>query len=108
MSLMSSVFVSEVHYFSSSRHPTCCGLEVACSVVALREEDVVVGAALQWLVEGNGLAHKLLLDLAEAVETRLELEVVVGVCLSDSRDNGDVVTLGADVVGRRDDSNVDV
>ena len=56
----------------------------------------------------NGLAHELLLDLAKAVKTGLELEVVVGVRLSDSRDDGDVVALGADVVGRRDDSNVDV
>ena len=81
---------------------------MACGVVALREEDVVVCAALQWLVQRDGLAHELLLNLAEAVKTRLELEVVVGVCLSDSRDNGDVVALGAYVVSRRDDSNVDV
>lgn len=81
---------------------------MACGVVALREEDVVVCAALQRLVQRDGLAHELLLDLSEAVKTGLELEVVVGICLSDSRDNGDVVTLGADVVGRRDDSNVDV
>ena len=43
--------------------------------------------------------HELLLDLAETLETGGELEVVVGVCLGDGGDDGDVVSLGADAVG---------
>jgi isopentenyl diphosphate isomerase/L-lactate dehydrogenase-like FMN-dependent dehydrogenase len=73
---------------------------VARSIVTLGKEDVVVVAALKRLVERDGLTHELLLNLAEAVETRLQLEVVVGVGLGNGRDNGDVVALGADVVGR--------
>jgi hypothetical protein len=52
--------------------------------------------------------HELLLNLAEAFKTRLELEVVVGRRLGHGGDNGDPVTLGADVVGRGDAGNVDV
>ena len=74
------------------------GLEVAGGVVALGDEDVVVLAALERLVKRDGRAHELLLNLAEAVETRLDLEVVVRVGLGDGADDGDVVALGADVV----------
>jgi hypothetical protein len=81
---------------------------VAGGVVALRHEDVVLGTALNWLVEWDSWAHELLLDLSETVKTGLELKVVVAVALSDGGDNGDVVALGADVVCRRDDSDVDV
>lgn len=52
--------------------------------------------------------HKLLLDLAEALEAGLELEVVVRGGLGHGGDDGDPVALGAHVVGRRDASDVDV
>jgi hypothetical protein len=81
---------------------------MASGVVALRYEDVVIGTALNWLVEWDSRAHELLLNLSETVETRLELKVVVAVALSDRGDDSDVVALGADVVCRRDDSDVDV
>jgi hypothetical protein len=73
---------------------------VTCGVVALGHENVVVAAAANRLVQRDGRAHELLLDPAETVKTRLKLEVVVAVALSDGGDNGDVVALGADVVGR--------
>lgn len=81
---------------------------MACGVVALREENVVVAAALQRLIQRNRLAHELLFNLAEAVKTGLELEVMVGVGLGNRRDNGDVVALGADVVSGRDNGDVDI
>ena len=81
---------------------------MASGVITLRKEDVVVIATLKRLVEWDRLAHELLFDLAEAVETRLKLEVVVAVALSNSGHNGDVVALGADIVGRRDNRDVDV
>jgi hypothetical protein len=81
---------------------------VASSIVALREEDVVVLAALEGLVERGGLANELLFNLAKTVKTRLKLEVVVGVGLGNCRNDGDVVALGANVVGGGNDSNVDV
>ena len=81
---------------------------MACGVVALRHEDVVVGAALEGLVQRDGLTHELFINLAKTVKTRLELEVVIGVGLGDGRDDGNVVALGADVVGGRDNVNVNV
>ena len=99
-------------------------------VVALGDEDVVVAAVLKGLVEGDGgtlfgeivsiwrmtgfkeggqnTYHELLLDLAEALDTRGELEVVVRRGLSNGRDDGDPVALGADVVRGGDASNVDI
>jgi hypothetical protein len=74
------------------------GLEVAGGVVALGDEDVVVRAALERLVNRDRRAHELLLDFAEAIETGLDLEVVIRVSLGDGADNGDVVALGANVV----------
>ena len=81
---------------------------MASGVVALRYEDVVIGTALNWLVEWDSRAHELLLNLSETVETGLELKVVVGVGLGDGRDDGNVVALGADVVGGRDNGDVNV
>ena len=81
---------------------------MASGVVALRYEDVVIGTALNWLVKWDSRAHELLLNLSETVETGLELKVVVAIALSDRGDDSDVVALGADVVCRRDDSDVDV
>ena len=81
---------------------------MASGVVALRYEDVVIGTTLNWLVEWDSRAHELLLNLSETVETGLELKVVVAIALSDRGDDSDVVALGADVVCRRDDSDVDV
>jgi hypothetical protein len=52
--------------------------------------------------------HELLLNGAEAVQTGLKLEVVVGLGLSNGRDNGDPVALGADIMGGGDASNVNV
>lgn len=81
---------------------------MAGSVVALGEEDVVLLAAVERLVQRDRGAHELLLDLAEAVEARLDLQVVVGVGLGDGADDGDVVALGADVVRPRYHGDVDV
>lgn len=52
--------------------------------------------------------HELLFDAAETLNSRGELEVVVCGGFGDSGDDGDIVTLGADTVGTRDDSDVDV
>ena len=71
---------------------------MAGCVVALGDEDVVVCAALERLVNGDGRAHELLLDLTEAIKTGLDLEVVVRISLSDGAHNGDVVAIGANVV----------
>ena len=43
---------------------TCCCLKMASCIVALRDENVVISAALQGLVEWNWWAHELLFDLA--------------------------------------------
>lgn len=71
---------------------------MAGGIVALGDEDVVVDTALQWLVDGDRRSHKLLLNLSESVETGLEFKVVVAVALGNRGNNGDVVTLGGDVV----------
>ena len=81
---------------------------MACGIVALGYKDVVFLAGLDWLVQWDRRAQKLLLDLAEAVKPRLKLEVVVAVALGNGGNDGDVVSLGADVVRRRNDGDVDV
>jgi len=84
------------------------GLEMARGIIALGDEDAVLGAIAGGLVQGDGRAHELLLDTAEAVEARLQLEVVVGGGLGDGADDGDVVAAGTDVVGGADHGDVDV
>lgn len=100
------------------------GLEVAGGIVTLGDEDVVVDTALERLVEWDWWAlggvscffvglkadtyHELLLDPAEALEAGCELQVVVCVGLCHCGNDGDVVTLGAYVVCRRDHGDVDI
>lgn len=59
-------------------------------------------------IVGKGAYHKLLLDLAKKGETWLKLKVVVCIGLSDGSNNGNVVTLWTDHLGRRNHGNVDV
>lgn len=87
---------------------TSCSFEVACRIVALRDVDVITLAVFKWLIEWDGRAHEHLLNLAQAVKTWLELEVVVCFAFSDGRDNGNIITFGTDVVGRRNHGNIDV
>lgn len=87
---------------------TGCGLEVGRRVVALRDEDVVLLAALDRLIQGNRSTHELLLNLTQALEPRLQLQVVVGIRLGNGGDDGNVVALGADVVSRRHHGDVDI
>jgi hypothetical protein len=99
MSLTSSVrCVSKRKEFVKPIVLTGGGLEVAGCIVALGDENVVVRAALEGLVNRDGRAHELLLNLAEALETGLNLKVVVRVSLGDGADDGNVVALGANVV----------
>lgn len=110
----------------------CGGLEVASSIVALGDEDVVFRTSAGGLIYRNrgtlmsvsvyisyvffagvwpktiATHHELLLDLSEAVDTRLELEVVVGSGLGNSGNDGDPVALGADIVCGRDGGNVNI
>lgn len=81
---------------------------MASGVVALGDEDLVLGAVVEGLVQGNGGSQELLLDLAEALQTRLELQVVVCGRLGNGRNDGDPVALGADIVCGGNAGNVDV
>ena len=53
----------DMHTWRQDSH-TCGCLEMASSVIALRDECVVVSPALQRFVEGYRWAHELLLDLS--------------------------------------------
>lgn len=77
---------------------TSGGFEVAGSIIALREENVIIDAALQWLVERDRLAHKLFLDAAKSVKAGLELEVVIAVAFRNRGNNSNVVSLWTDIV----------
>lgn len=79
-----------------------------CRVVTLGDEDTVLLATLQRLVDGDWRTHELLFNRTQAFKARLELEVVVDIVLGNGRDDGDVVTLRADVVCRRDHRDVDI
>lgn len=52
--------------------------------------------------------HELLLNLAKALETWGELEVMVSSRFGNGRDDGDPVALGADVMCRGDAGDVNI
>ena len=56
----------------------------------------------------GGAYHELLLNLAEALDTGSQLEVVVRRSLGDGGDDRDPVVLGANVVRRGDARNVNI
>ena len=87
-------------YISKSWKLTRSGLEVRCRVITLRNEDVGLLAIVDGLVERDGGTHELLLDLAQSLEARLKLKVVVGIILGDGGHDSDVVALGADIMRR--------
>lgn len=74
-------------------------LEVTGGVVTLRDEDVVVNAGLERLVQWDWWAHELLLNGTKTLKAGCQLKVVVCGGFGDGGDNGDVVALWADVVG---------
>ena len=51
--------------------PTRCGLKMTCCIISLRDENLVIDAALEWLIDRLWTAHELLFDLAQAIETGL-------------------------------------
>ena len=72
---------------------------MARGIIALGDEDVVIHSAFQRLVEWYGRSHEFLFNLAESVDTRLELKVVIGFVFGDGGDDGDVVALRTDLMG---------
>ena len=56
----------------------------------------------------NDTYHEVLLNLSKTLQTRSELEVVVGRGLGDGGDDGDPVALGADVMCRGHAGDVDI
>ncbi|KAH3667381.1 hypothetical protein OGAPHI_003030 [Ogataea philodendri] len=82
------------------------GLEMGRRVVRLGDIDMVLGPVLQWLVQ-LGNAHQNVLGCADDLECGLQLQVRL-VCLDDGGDDGQVVALGTNVVGRGNGGNVDV
>lgn len=85
-----------------------CGLKVTGGIVTPGHKDLVLGAVIRRLVQGNRGSQELLLDRAEALQTRLQLQVVVGRGLCDRRDDGNPVALGADIVCRGNAGNVNI
>jgi hypothetical protein len=83
-------------------------LEMARRIVTLGDEDAVTPPTLQRLIQRDRRAHELLLDLSQTLQAGLQLQMVVGLGFGDGGDDGDVVALGADVVGGRDHGDVDV
>ena len=71
---------------------------MAGSIVAFRDENIVIPSAFQRLVERYWCAHEFLLNLSEPVNSRLQLEVVVARALRDSGDDSDVVAFWTNVV----------
>ena len=78
------------------------------SVITLRDKNLIIHTTLQRFVEWNSRAEEFFFDLAETVQARLELEVMITGAFGDGGDDGDVEALGADVVGGGDDGDVDV
>jgi hypothetical protein len=83
-------------------------LKVACRIITLTQEHRVALPVFQRLVEWDRWTHEFLLDAAEALEARLQFEVVVRVRFGNGGHDSYVVAFGADVVGGGDDGDVDV
>lgn len=81
---------------------------MSCSIVALRDEDVVVGQVRLWPVKRSRRTHESLLNVTKELESMVEFCVPVVLVLKDLRNNGNVVALGADAVRRRHHSNVGI
>jgi hypothetical protein len=77
-------------------------------IVALGDEYVIAHTTLKRLVQRDRRAQEFLLDLAEPLEAGLQLKMMIAITFGDGGNDGDVITLGADVVRRRDDCDVDV
>lgn len=82
------------------------GLKVRGGVVGRGDEDLVLGAVLEG-DEGVADEDVLVEDGAEETDTREALSLGV-VSLDSGGDDGDVLSVGGDVVGVRDDSDVDI
>ena len=83
-------------------------LKMTGGIVALGDEDVIVHTALEWLVERNGRAHESLIDVSEALEAWLKFQMLIDLRFGDGGDDGDIITLGADVMRGGDDGNIDI
>lgn len=81
---------------------------MGCGIIAFRDENVIMDSALQRLIQGNRRTHEMFLDLAESFKTRFELEMMVGRFFGNGGYDGNKISLGTDIVGRRHNGNIDI
>ncbi len=83
-------------------------LKMTRGIITLTNKYPIAVPALQRFVQWYRWAHEFLFYLAETVQPRLELEMVVGGAFGDGRDDGNVVRFWADIVGGGDDGDINV
>jgi hypothetical protein len=105
---MSSISSTLVNKILGLPKLTGCGFKVTCCVITLAQEDVVLLSTFKWIIQRNWWAHEALQDLTQTIQTRLKLEMMVGIAFCNGRDYGNIVSLGADSMERRNNGNVDV
>lgn len=81
---------------------------MAGGVIAFGYEDIVIQSTLQWLVQWNRRPHKFFLDFAQPFKARLKLQMMIARTLGDGGDDGNIVSFGAYVMGRRDNGDINV
>lgn len=81
---------------------------MAGGIVTPGNIDVVLAAILQGFVQRDRGSDEFFFDATQALKARFQLDVVVCFVFGNGGDDGNVVALGADVVGRRDHRDVDV
>lgn len=69
---------------------------------------MIILSGLEGLIQGNRWSGEFLFDPAKSIKARLELEVVIRRALGYGGDNGDIVAFGANIMGRRNNSNVNI
>ena len=81
---------------------------MASCIVAFRNEDIIIPATLQRLIERDWRTHELFFDLAEPFKAGLEFEMMITGTFGDRRYDRNVIPFWADIVRGGHDGDVDI
>ena len=81
---------------------------MASSIITFRNEDIIISATLQRLIERDWRTHELFFDLAEPFKAWLKFEMMITGTFGDCRHDRNVISFRADIVRRGYDGDVDI